>query len=109
MQERGKSSVDSTQCSGGRSFNCRHDEHPKGKHSVSCFRCGAYLGCSICAERASEVICLECNNFGHRKGIAKHGNVVPNRKVPRVRTDNGWITDHAMSNAANRWIERSAK
>lgn len=102
MQERGKADKGET-CTGGRSFNCRTVEHPAGD-AVQCYRCGTYLGCRRCAERPSEVICLECHNWGSRRGVKVHGNVVPNRKVPRVRTDDGWISEHRLSGEADRWV-----
>ena len=80
-------------CTGGRSFMCQRDPHDHGKiPNITCYRCGVRLGCSVCTGSSYELICLECHNWGHRAGVAQHGNVAPNIKQPRVRTDAGWRT-----------------
>lgn len=76
-------------CPGGRSFNNRKFEHEKGTE-INCYRCGALMGCTWCCEIFREIICLACHNWATKKGMEGHGDVVPNRKVPHVRTDIGW-------------------
>jgi len=47
------------------------------------------MGCTWCCESLSDLICLKCHNWACRIGIDRHGDVVPNEKVPRVLTDRG--------------------
>lgn len=78
-------------CSGGKSFNCRHAPHDKGKSpDILCYRCQSRMGCSHCCELPSELLCLICNNWADRRGVKHHGNIVPNYKVRLVRTDEGY-------------------
>jgi len=72
--------------------------------NVLCCRCNARLGCSLCCERVADVICLECHNWGHKRGVRKHGNIVPNIKIPRVRTDEGWQTYHVLTEPVSRFV-----
>ena len=74
---------------GARSLNCKWGEHPLGT-IVYCYRCKAKMGCVYCCEIASDLICLVCNNWASKAGVARHGDVVPNSKVRHVRTDDGW-------------------
>lgn len=42
-----------------------------------------------------------------KAGVRRHGDIVPNIKVPRVRTDKGWKTHHPLSGQVSSFIERS--
>src|SRR5574340_872849 len=89
--ERGVPAQGGRMCRGGQSWGCRHDAHATGRtEDIHCYRCNVRLGCSVCVPRLPEAICLQCNNYGHKYGIQKHGNIVPNSRMPRVRTDAGW-------------------
>jgi hypothetical protein len=44
------------------------------------------------------LICLDCHNWATKAAVAKHGDIAPNAKVYRVRTDNGWIKWDKTSN-----------
>ena len=88
-------------CEGGRSFNCWRESHVQkvldGKVQVDladvyCYRCKVRMGCKRCVESAHDLICLECHNWATKAGVIHHGNVIPNPKQPRVRTDRGWQT-----------------
>lgn len=99
----GVNSDETVICRGGASFGCRRDEHVQrgedtdmnGKKrqverkDVVCYRCQTRMGCTLCVQIARELICLNCHNWATRKGLAAHGNVVPNPKVPQVTTDDG--------------------
>jgi hypothetical protein len=76
-------------CKGGRSYNCKHEEHEKATE-VWCYRCDSVIGCRNCCESPHELICLNCHNWATKKGLKHHGDIIPNFKVPHVRTDNGW-------------------
>lgn len=84
--------VYATPCTGGLSFDCRHAEHPQStkRPDIFCYRCQARMGCLLCCDRPSELICLKCHNWAHKAGLERHGNIAPNAKVPYVRTDAGW-------------------
>lgn len=82
-------STDAEICTGGLSFNCRHDDHQKSL-DVFCYRCERRMGCRLCCERPIELICLGCHNWASKAGLSRHGNIIPNSKVPHVRTDEGW-------------------
>lgn len=91
-----KTNVDEVICAGGNSFGCKfltgEDEdknlmapgkHLRGKWWRGCYRCGTYLGCSLCAERIDELICLNCDkdlrppgNWGTTQAMRKHGRIV---------------------------------
>lgn len=90
MLSKNNAATSGGQCTGGKSFNCRHDPHPPGKYEINCYRCKTHMGCSVCCEAPSELICLYCHNWAHRAGVRRHGNVVPSRKVSNVHTDAGW-------------------
>jgi len=88
-----------TYCRGGLSWGCRHDPHlQKGKigkrkieaKDIFCYRCETRLGCTLCVEPSREILCLYCHNWGHKRGVEHHGDIVPNHKVPNVFTDKGW-------------------
>jgi hypothetical protein len=81
------------QCNGGRSYGCRREPHDYGRiRDVLCYRCGSRMGCSACVERPREMLCLACHNWASRLGVEHHGNIVPNSKIQRVRTDRGVVT-----------------
>lgn len=66
-------------CLGGRSFGCRHDEHPiSTRHSsIMCYRCGERMGCFLCVASAGrDLICLNCNDWALEIGTRIHGPVV---------------------------------
>lgn len=92
-KERSNSGTES-KCIGGRSYNRHQIEHEKSakKPDIYCYRCGTRMGCAVCCEMPRELICLICHNWATKTGLAFHGNIIPNRKVPRVRTDQGWRT-----------------
>lgn len=77
-------------CIGGQSWARRKFEHERGKiKDVLCYRCGSRMGCSMCVEIGRELLCLICHNWATRTAVRFHGDIVPNPKVPRVRTDRG--------------------
>ena len=76
-------------CISGVSFNRRKEAHEKGT-PVLCYRCSAVMGCRWCCEPPRELICLHCHNWASRRGVERHGDVVPNDKVQHVHTDRGW-------------------
>jgi hypothetical protein len=79
-------------CLGGRSWQFKPEPHAPGKvKDIYCYRCKARMGCSFCCEKARELLCLECHNWATKTAMRYHGNIVPCFKVPRVRTDEGWI------------------
>jgi hypothetical protein len=83
-------------CRGGRSWQFKQDPHKPGKiKDIYCYRCKTRMGCSFCCEKARELLCLECHNWATKTAMRYHGNIVPNPKVPRVRTDEGWIRHEA--------------
>ena len=65
-------------CRGGRSYGCRHDDHPRAtKHpDIFCFRCEDRMGCFLCVESARELVCLNCNNWATRIAERVHGPMV---------------------------------
>jgi len=77
-------------CQGGFSFDCRKitgKDMPFGHHMrgrwFGCFHCGTYLGCTACAQREDELICLNCDshlkppgNWGTQKAWSKHGRII---------------------------------
>jgi hypothetical protein len=76
-------------CAGGRSYGRRRAEHEKGS-DVYCYRCNTLMGCIWCCEPPEELICLVCHNWAHKRGVARHGDIVANEKVQHVRTDRGY-------------------
>lgn len=77
-------------CPGGVSFNRKRHEHEKGKiPDIVCYRCNNRMGCSRCCDPANDLICLVCHNWATKIALARHGDIVPNAKVPVVRTDTG--------------------
>lgn len=92
-----------TSCSGGNSFDCRvvtnnkgveagelkPGEHYQGFKKV-CYRCFTYLGCSVCAQRDDELICLSCDsnldppgNWGTKRAVRKHGHIIRDPEVAK--------------------------
>lgn len=70
------------QCTGGRSFGCKHDEHNIGKiPNVLCMTCKTRLGCSRCVQIPQELLCLNCHDWAHPVALAKHGHVVGFQKA----------------------------
>ena len=86
----------------GRSWQFKQDPHTPGKiANIYCYRCKTRMGCSFCCEISRELLCIECHNWATKAAVRYHGNVVPNFKIKRVRTDAGWITHHPLSDKAN--------
>lgn len=87
----------SEKCVVGVSWNRKLHEHDKSQKNpdIYCYRCSTRMGCGLCCEMPSELLCLNCHNWAMKAGLAQHGNIMPNPKVPHVRTDaianRGWI------------------
>lgn len=75
-------------CRGGRSFNCKRtsesadpDGRILGPHQrslpVYCRKCDLYMGCSVCAERIDDMVCLRCNDWATDAAERQHGKMVP--------------------------------
>ena len=108
MQERGKGII-RAECKGGKSWNCSNIPHEAGKEPfITCYRCGTHMGCSRCTEKPTELLCLHCHNWADRRGVERHGDIVPNFKVPIVNTDAGWIRKHELSKAVNEMVRRGS-
>jgi hypothetical protein len=67
-------------CHGGRSFDCRRDEHDQGT-KLFCERCKIYLGCSRCANRRADLICLVCDNWANPTALRKHGRMIRDKEL----------------------------
>ena len=76
-------------CVGGESYKRKRTDHEQGRE-VRCYRCNTVMGCVWCCESAQELVCLRCQNWALKKGVERHGDVMPNFKVQHVRTDRGW-------------------
>ena len=89
-------------CRGGRSFMCRKVIEEPGKDSghlgphqpqreisprttsgpvlaaggYHCRRCNQYLGCYWCAQRLSELVCLNCHDWADDAGEREHGKMI---------------------------------
>jgi len=97
------SDIKRTPCSGGNSFDCKVITNNKGVEAgelkagehyqgfrKSCYRCGTYLGCSVCAQNDSELICLNCDsdlnppgNWGTKRAMRKHGRIIRDPEVAK--------------------------
>ena len=76
------------QCRGGPSFGCKHivsyepgkDSKALGPHEPveprRCKRCRVYLGCKLCAQIPSELICLRCHDWATNEAEQEHGAMV---------------------------------
>jgi hypothetical protein len=91
-------------CHGGKSFNCkkivigsgesegptlaahmaikweREKDGSPVKGGYHCRFCNEYMGCKMCAERPSELVCLRCNDWALNAGEKKHGRMVKDRE-----------------------------
>lgn len=79
-----KSENSSTRCYGGRSFNCIHGGHDKGK-PIYCRRCKLEIGCSVCVQVPQEPICLVCHDWATDEAEQEHGKMVKNPKIIQDR------------------------
>jgi hypothetical protein len=79
-------------CRGGRSFGCKkivgdaEKEGPVlGPHKTTnggyrCRFCNEYMGCKLCAQSPSELVCLRCHDWAMDAGEKKHGRMVKDRE-----------------------------
>lgn len=65
------------ECRGGLSEGCQHDKHEKSKRTpdISCFRCGARMGCGLCCYIAAELVCLVCKDWATKTAVRVHGSI----------------------------------
>lgn len=73
-------------CSGGRSFGCKHEEHPLSKRipNIRCQHCGERMGCNWCVQIPQELICLNCHDWAHWKGLRQHGKMIPRAEAEKA-------------------------
>ena len=75
--------ADQNLCQGGRSWGCRHEEHPKSQKrpNIYCYRCGERMGCFLCVQIPEELLCLRCHDWATEKAMGKHGPIVVDKKM----------------------------
>lgn len=84
----GDKNSNGAKCTGGRSFGCKHEEHPIGKvKNIFCRLCNARMGCSSCCQRPDELVCLNCHDWAHIRGLQRHGKMIARDKVYPVVKD----------------------
>jgi hypothetical protein len=79
-------------CRGGRSYGCKKiigdtetegptlGPHKKVSGGYYCRFCEEYMGCKLCAQNPSELVCLRCHDWALDVGEKKHGRMVKDRE-----------------------------
>lgn len=63
-------------CRGGPSWGCKKIDPHEPKLKAYCRRCRTYLGCFLCRQRDSELVCLNCHDWALLAGVKEHGKMV---------------------------------
>ena len=62
----------------------RDEEHIAYKPHLPCWHCGADLGCVRCSGPTYELMCKDCQDWGHQDALARHGALA---KTPEERAE----------------------
>jgi hypothetical protein len=80
-------------CRGGRSYGCKKiigdietegptlGPHKKVGGGYYCRFCDEYMGCKLCAQNPSELVCMCCHDWALNAGEKKHGRMVRDRTL----------------------------